>query len=479
MGKETRFEEMDQAPVDGDELRSIVERHFRVYDHRTEVFRGGETAHLLFLMFSASEFDDRYAAMEKDLRAWRKDILFFLRHDGGEDVLLVTARQPQRLASTRVNLVLLLATILTTVTAGALVWANYASPTNSLGWSALWDPRSLLLGGLSFALPLMAILGIHETAHYVTARMHGLRASLPFFIPVPPVLFPIGTLGAFISLRDPIPDRKVLFDVGASGPLAGFIIAVPVVILGAALTGTYAVEVPELASPEIDPFGDYFLERQDFDTAVLTFTGLPNDDVRIYTYALTAPDLDAWQVEHAAVIKLADGEVMREEQTSELAANETRQWTLEVPANATSAVVTLTWDDGLVQFGDPLLVMLLDPFFDNDQYLTHPTFFAGWVGLLVTGINLLPAGQLDGGHVARAVLGDRMRIAAYLAMGMLLYLGFTFGSWLLMAAFILIMGLQHPPPLNDRTQLDVKRKVMAAVVWIVLILTFVPRPVII
>ncbi len=477
MGNATNFGDLEQEPLDADKLKAIVERHFRVYDHRKETFRGGESAHMFFLMFSASEFDDRYAAMSEELRAWRSDLLFFLRHEGGEDVLLVTLRQPQRLASVRVNAVLLVATILTTVTAGALVWANYSSPTNSLGWKALWDPSSLLWGGLTFALPLMAILGIHETGHYLVARRHGLRASLPFFIPVPPVLFPIGTLGAFISLRDPIPDRKVLFDVGASGPLAGFIVAVPVVILGAALTGSYAIEVPELGAPEIDA-GAYDIERQGYDTAILSFTGLPNDEVRVYTYSLTAPDQDDWQLQHKAAITLGDGETITQQTSSSLGAGEARGWTLEVPANATAAKVTLTWDDGLVEFGDPLLVMLLDPFFDNDDYLTHPTFFAGWVGLLVTGINLLPAGQLDGGHVARAVLGERMRLAAYVAMGMLLYLGLKFGSWLLMAAFILIMGLQHPPPLNDRTQLDGKRKFMAAVVWTVLILTFVPRPVI-
>jgi len=107
---------------------------------------------------------------------------------------------------------------------------------------------------------------------------------------------------------------------------------------------------------------------------------------------------------------------------------------------------------------------MLDKAFHNDGYLTHPTFFAGWVGLLVTGINLLPASQLDGGHVARAVLGERMKWAAYAAVAGLVYLALRFQSWMLMAIFILLMGVQHPPPLNDRTGLDLKRKVLAAVV---------------
>ncbi|MGB0653319.1 MAG: site-2 protease family protein [Thermoplasmatota archaeon] len=461
--------------VEMQDVRALVERHFRVYDHRQDRLPGGAPAQLFYLMFTPSEFDVKYAALEKELRAADPDLLFFVRHDGGEDILIVTERAPVKATPNRVNAVLLGLTLLSTAAAGAMVWSLYDAPEDDFSWANLVDPAHLAWGSLTFALPLMAILGVHEMAHYIAARRHGLRSSLPFFIPMPPVLFPIGTLGAFISLRDPLPDRKALFDVGASGPLAGFAVAIPVVILGAFLTSSHAVEVPELATPEFPASTEYLVTFQERDTAILTWVAPENGTS---TYSAVAPDRDDYALEHKVRFTLEGGETVTDDVRTTLAPNETATWTLEIPANVTKAEVRLTWDDGLIEFGDPLLVTALDPFFDNADYLTHPTFFAGWVGLLITGINLLPAGQLDGGHVARAVLGERTRIAAYLAIGLLFYLGFTFGSWLLMAAFILITGLHHPPPLNDRTSLDMKRKVLAGIVLAVLVLTFVPRPII-
>jgi membrane-associated protease RseP (regulator of RpoE activity) len=156
---------------------------------------------------------------------------------------------------------------------------------------------------------------------------------------------------------------------------------------------------------------------------------------------------------------------------------ETAHRVLQVPANATDASATVSWDDGLRGFGDPLLVRGVRWLgLHNDGLMSHPTYIAGWVGLLVTGINLLPVSQLDGGHVARAVLGERMKYAAFASIAMLMFLAYAFRTWLFLALFIVLMGIHHPPPLNDRTPLDRKRLALAIVVLLILVLTFVPVP---
>ena len=458
------------------ELRALVERNFRVYEAREEKVRGEVAAALFFVMFPPGEFDARYEAVRRDIAEKDRELLVFLRREGGEDVLFVAARPPASPSRTKLHVTLLLLTIATTVTGGAMYWEGYKHAANGVSWSALWSPAHLFWGGLTFALPLLLILGLHETAHYVAARRHGLRATLPFFIPVPPILMPIGTLGAFISLKDPLPDRKALFDVGASGPLAGFLVAVPILLLGAHFTSVEGIEVPDEGRPLLGLDLPHDLENSEVGRAVIVLED-PSQGTAILT--VTAPD-DAegrWSYDAKASVATTEGGTLSDSFSGRLRAGETERHSVTLPANVSEVEVTLTWDDGLIRFGDPLLWTAIDWVgFDNDRYLTHPTFFAGWVGMLVTGINLLPASQLDGGHVARAVLGDRMRYAAYAAVAALLYLAFRFQSWMAMAIFILFLGVNHPPPLNDRTELGWKRKAVAAVVLLVFVLTFVPRP---
>lgn len=465
--------------LDPVQLRRMVERHFRVYDAREEAVRGKVIAHLYCIMFPPGEFDPRFEAFRAELRAADRELLAFVRHEGGEDVLFVADRPPASPRRHRVHLVLFLATLVTTILTGAMYWSGYRGPAGgTFHWSVFWDPVDLWWGFLTFSLPLMLILGLHELAHYVAARKHGLRATLPFFIPVPPPLMMFGTLGAFISLKDPLPDRRALFDVGASGPIAGFLVALPVVLLGAFLTGAVGEPVPDLNRPTIDidgmvPYG------MDTDTPGKTTLTFPGVEPGILGFTVHAPDgiESRWAFTAKARIELADGTVRSDTATGKLALGQEAHRTLAIPGNATAARLTVTWEDGLSTFGDPLLVLILDPLFHNDGYLAHPTFFAGWVGLLVTGINLLPASQLDGGHVARAVFGDRMKYVAWAAVAGLFYLAFQFQSWMLMAVLILFLGVQHPPPLNDRTKLGLKRQVLAGFVLLVFVLTFIPRPI--
>ena len=212
--------------------------------------------------------------------------------------------------------------------------------------------------------------------------------SLPYFIPLPPP-FLFGTFGAFISIREPFPDKKALFDIGAAGPLAGFAASIPV-----ALAGLY------LSS-------------------------------------------------HAAVA---------------------------LPANYCGPTI-LGVSYGSLVLGVPLFWQALSLFFPSSILNLHPLALAGWVGIFVTAINLLPAGQLDGGHVFRALFGDRVRFVSYAAVILLFGLGLFYTGWLFFGILILLLGVRHPPPLNDVSPLDTKRYLVGAFVVVVLITGFAIVPI--
>ena len=169
--------------------------------------------------------------------------------------------------------------------------------------------------------------------------------SLPFFIPAPP---PFGTMGAFISLRDPIPDRKTLIKIGAAGPIVGFIMSIIIGIIGAYL-----------------------------------------------------------------------GQVQK-------------------PVNVTNSQVEY-------EIMLPFIYSIL-PFL-NAHYV-HPVAFAAWIGFLVTAINLFPVGQLDGGHISRGLLGEKSKYLSYTFLMLLILLGLFNISWIFFAVIVIILGLNHPPPLN-------------------------------
>jgi membrane-associated protease RseP (regulator of RpoE activity) len=235
----------------------------------------------------------------------------------------------------------------------------------------------------------MLILTVHEFGHYLMARRHGMEASLPYFIPVPPFLgLNIGTFGAFISMREPMPNRKALFDVGAAGPIAGFLVAVPVILVGFFLMAASPVHAP------------------------------------------------------------AD-------------------------------------DPGMLSIGTPLLYDALAwPFGLGDDVVVHPTTFAGWVGLFVTAINLLPAGQLDGGHIASAMFGDNARWASYGAVAALLALGILpqfglpgYDGWLFFALLIGFLGVRHPPTLDSVSGIDRRRMLVGWATFVMGVLCFTLIPV--
>ncbi|MEA2055794.1 MAG: site-2 protease family protein, partial [Candidatus Thermoplasmatota archaeon] len=273
------------------------------------------------------------------------------------------------------NIVLFIATIITTTLAGSLLWVEIYGAS----WSEIISLNYLFEGFIFFSIPLISILGIHEMGHYFTSKRHNLDTSLPFFMPLPPP-FILGTLGALISTKDPIPDRKALLDVGASGPICGFLVAIPVSLIG------------------------LFLMQQN---------------------------------------------------------------PIFIPAG--EEVITFTF---------PLVLQALSSFFAiPSNTVMHPTLFAGWAGFFLTAVNLLPIGQLDGGHVSRAILKGKYKYASWAVIFLLLGLGMFSTTWLVFAFIILFMiGTQHQPPLNDFSSLDTRRKLIGVLVLIIFMLCFAPIP---
>ena len=304
-------------------------------------------------------------------RLGERGLLPFLRRKGRKDILLIAPAPPRRWKSRpAVNLLLLGATILTTLYAGAM----------NEGYDPLRNPADLRFG-FPFASALLLILGAHELSHYLVARRHGLRDSLPYFIPVP---FGLGTFGAIIRMDSPVKDRKGFFDVGLAGPLAGLLVTIPVLILGLWLSPVK----PVIRGPGYISEGNSLL-----------YLGLKY---------------------------LVHGRIL--------------------------------------------------PGGGVDVFL-HPVAFAGWIGLMITGVNLLPAGQLDGGHVFYALLGDAQKWVAQFVLLLLLGLGlFLWQGWFIWSIFIMLGGLAHPRPLNGITELGWGRKALGFLVALLFLLIFTPMP---
>jgi membrane-associated protease RseP (regulator of RpoE activity) len=247
-----------------------------------------------------------------------------------------------------------------------------------------------LSAGWPFALPLLGILLVHELGHYVAAHRYAINASPPYFLPVPPTLSPIGSLGAFLQLRSPVLDRRQLLDVGAAGPLAGFVVTLLVLAWG------YAVS--ERMEPGLEP--------------VRTFVILAGGPVPLGDSLLTILFREAF---HPGVASLQ----------------------LSLPA------------------------------------------FAGWVGAFVTGLNLLPLSQLDGGHVVYALFGRRQAMAGLLTLIVLLVLAQFSWSWYVWVAFALLVGgggWTHPSVLDPTRAVAAGRRRIGWLAIAVFALTFVPIP---
>ena len=261
--------------------------------------------------------------------------------------------------------------------------------------------KAVVVGALQFTVAAISILGTHELGHYVLARRHRVRASLPYFIPLP--LLGFGTLGAVIRVRDRIPTRNALVDIGAAGPLAGFVMCLPFLAWGYA--HSRFAPLPPTGSTLLGPMSLWSVVQH----------GIPRMDPLIY--------------------------------------------------------------------GDNLLLRLVERVFlgprpPGTDVIAHPFVIAGWLGTLVTMLNLFPIGQLDAGHLTYAVFGNRARTIgrwALLALGVLtVAVSFTWAVWLLVVA--LVVGVRHPPVTVPEEPLGAARGWLCVASLVVAVLCFLPAP---
>jgi membrane-associated protease RseP (regulator of RpoE activity) len=314
------------------------------------------------------------------------------------------------------NLALLLLTVATTFGTFLFMWS---------GGGAGSFPEKLA-GSAIFALSLVLILGSHEMGHYLLARIHRVDTSLPYFIPLP--LLGVGTLGAVIRIRGRIPNRNALVDIGAAGPIAGLVIAIPLLVYG--LAHSKIVDLPVE--------GDGFLGESSL-----------------------------WAILHRALdYAAAHGFFLFPGKD-------------EIPAPAVEAAHTTVWI-----FGDNLLVralkyLVIGPLPPGKDIHEHPMVIAGWFGLLVTMLNLVPLGQLDGGHLTHALFGDRARaIGKAMALGMLGLCVFYSAGWLLwLIVTVKFIGFRHPEVLEPELPLSPGRKLTCAVCSLALVLCVMPVPI--
>lgn len=321
--------------------------------------------------------------------------------------------RPRPLPKVRIpalNVALFLLTIATTVWAG-FVWFPPASGAVGL--------REIVASGLPFSAALLSILFCHEMGHYVLARRHGVDSTLPFFIPVP---LGVGTFGAVIRIRSALPSRRAVLDIGAAGPLAGFAVALPLLLWGLAHSEVRAVAPVAAGTAIASPF----------------------DLVRFVLRGLG---------EHRPLLRVLQ-DLVRSDHGD-----------------------LLTMGDSLITWTAQQLVV--GPLPRGHEVMIHPVAFAAWVGLLVTTLNLVPFGQLDGGHVTYALLGRaRARLLSRLvSSGLLLFGLFGSWSWLVwwgLTRFVVRPG--HPPALVEEP-LDPARRAVALFSLALFVVTFLPRPI--
>ena len=317
-----------------------------------------------------------------------------------------------------INIVLFVLTILSVMLSGVDIPAD-ALPAN--GPTSLGLTLQYLFTGWPFALSLVSILFAHEMGHYIACRYYKVPATLPFFLPAP-LISPLGTLGAFIMMRGIPKNKRVLFDIGVAGPLAGLVLALPILFIGLAMSTLGPITPPPPGS-----------------------AGLLEGNSIFYLFAKY----------------LMFGKLLPE------------------PASFNGLSPVLYWIQYFLT-GQPIPINGLD-------VQLHPVAFAGWAGLLVTALNLVPVGTLDGGHVAYGLFGDRAKQIFPVVIGSLIALSFLPAiltlspgkfnfSWLLWMAILFWLGRVRAQPLDDITELDPPRRALGWFALILFFLLFTPIP---
>ena len=365
--------------------------------------------------------DDSVAAYDQladALRPYNITPLFRKEKDGKQVIFLVPSPAPPKSrAKLYVNIILFILTILSVMLMGADVPPEAIPENGSVSIPLL---LRYLFTGWPFALSMLGILFAHEMGHYIACRYYKVPATLPYFLPAP-LLSPLGTLGAFIIMRGIPKNKRILFDVGVAGPLAGLVIAIPVLFLGLYLSPLGPIDPASSGSGFLEGNSLFYLFS------------------KYVVFGKLLPD----------------------------------------PVSLGGLSPAMYW---LRYFftAQPI------PFNGMDVQL-HSVALAGWAGLLVTALNLIPVGTLDGGHVAYGLFGEKARRIFPIAIGLLITLSvlpslltlsagaFNF-SWLLWVMILFWLGNVRTQPLDDITPLDPSRRALGIFVLIIFVLLFTPIP---
>lgn len=381
-------------------LTSLVSRVFRIED-----VTSGDPQKGWILRYRGHLLGDDSAAaydlLADSVRVYGLTPLF--RKDGDKHIVFLVPSLPEpKKRFPLVNIVLFLLTVFSVMLAGA---SPEGTPPADQGAQALWLLKSIFTGW-PFALSLLGILLAHEFGHYLMSRYHKTAATLPFFIPLPFSI--LGTMGAFIQMQAVPKNKRILFDIGVAGPLAGMVVAAPVLLFGLTLS--------QLGPIVQDPNG--FIEG--------------NSLLYLFSKYLVFGQL------------------------------------LPSPASLSGLPLLQYW----IQYfftGHPV------PFGGTDVFI-HPVAFAGWAGLLVTALNLIPVGTLDGGHITYALFGEKIRKAYPFILGLLAALGLVWSTWWLWALLLLWLGRVHAEPLDQITELDPPRRAVGWFAILLFALVFSPVP---
>jgi Zn-dependent protease len=398
MAQETRA----RAPDIAERLLPAVRKFMKVQD----VVVGG-AEHQFAVRFRGmlySESSETYDRLKPVFE--REGVTLLFRMEGNEHIVMAVPGVIQPKPSNPwINLVLFLLTMFSVIFVGVGTAASYNTfAVEDISSQGIDLVRDLPLGIL-FAGSILAILVAHEFGHYTAARYHNVAVSLPYFLPLP--IGYIGTLGAAIKLKEPPRNRRVMLDIGISGPLAGLAVAIPILLIGLSLS-------------------------------------------KIGTLPLSPAESVGHLLEGNSLLYLGAKFLIKGEM-------------LPSPVDYGGMHPLIYW-------GRYFFLGLPVPYGGRDV-LMHPMAWAGWVGLLVTAVNLIPAGQLDGGHIIYVLFGRRAaRLWPFIIVGLVIL------RWYLWAVLIFLLGRTYAQPLDEITQLDDRRKVLAIIGLIVLLLVFAPVP---
>ncbi len=388
-----------------DEIRKKVDQVFKV---ERPLIGGGEQEYLAkyygeLLLDSEAAYDQ----LAEALRPYGVTPFFRIEEDRQVVIVRVGVINPTP-SNPRLNVILFIITLFSVFYAGALY--SYDGPLPENPFLQFLAPLTQIWTGWSFAVSILAILLAHEFGHYLMARYHKTEVTLPYFIPFP--FSPLGTMGAVIMWKEPPKNKNTLLDVGIAGPLAGLVVAVPVLLLGLWLSSVQQL-------PTADNMGFGF-------------------------------SLEGNSILYLAAKYIIHGQL------------------LPAPVSYGDVNPVVYWLRYIFT-SQPI------PFGGMDVFM-HPVAWAGWAGLLVTALNLIPAGQLDGGHVVNVLFGERARAFLPVVLIVLGALGFFWPGWWFWVFLLLLLGRVFAEPLDMITPLDNKRKAVAILGVIAFFLVFIPIP---